>query len=131
MLRLQVTTGSSVPIYRQVVDQIRHAVANKRLAVGDSLPSVRGLAGELLVNPNTVAKAYAKLVRDGVLVSHQGRGYFVAERREIYSRKERHRRLVEVMDPFLSEALTLGFDEEQIISELHKRLQKLARNSIR
>ena len=126
MMRIQITTGSSVPIYRQVVDQIRHGVATGSLAVGASVPSVRALASELVLNPNTIAKAYAALVRDGVLESHQGRGYFVAERREIYTRKERQRRLEEVMDPFLAEALTLGFDAEQIQVEVQKRLQRLA-----
>ena len=79
-----------------------------------------------MLNPNTIAKAYAALVRDGVLESQQGRGYFVAARREIYTRKERQRRLEEVMDPFLAEALTLGFDGEQIGVEIRKRLEKLA-----
>jgi len=125
-MRIQITTGSSVPIYRQVVDQIRHGIATGGLAVGESVSSVRALATELVLNPNTIAKAYTVLVRDGVLESHQGRGYFVAERREIYTRKERQRRLEEVMDPFLAEALTLGFDAEQIQVEVQKRLQRLA-----
>jgi GntR family transcriptional regulator len=126
MLRIQVTTGSSLPIYRQVVDQIRHAVAMKKLGVGDALPSVRALAAELVINPNTVAKAYAALVRDGVLESRQGRGYFVAQRRDIYTRQERKRRLDEVLDPFLAEALSLGFDEQQITAEVQKRLRRMA-----
>ncbi|NND97970.1 MAG: GntR family transcriptional regulator [Pirellulaceae bacterium] len=125
MLRIQITTGSSLPIYRQVVDQIRQAVATGTLEVGHALPSVRALAGELVVNPNTIAKAYAALVRDGVLESQQGRGYFVAARRDIYTRKERQRRLEELLDPFLAEALTLGFDAEQILQEVDKRLQRL------
>ncbi|MFK8110929.1 MAG: GntR family transcriptional regulator [Rubripirellula sp.] len=128
MLRLQVTTGSSLPIYRQVIDQIRHAVASEKIKVGEPLPSVRALAGELLVNPNTIAKAYSALVRDGVLESQQGRGYFVAERREIYTRKERQRRLEEVLDPFLAEAITLGFDEQQIVDEIRKRLARMSRS---
>ena len=125
-MRIQVTTGSSVPIYRQVVDQIRYAVATGNIAVGKPLPSVRALAGELVLNPNTIAKAYAALVRDGVLESQQGRGYFVATRREIYTRRERQRRLENIMDPFLAEALTLGFEAEQILAEVQKRLGKLA-----
>ena len=125
MIRLQITTGSRLPIYRQVVDQIRHAVAAGQLSTGDPMPSVRALAGELVVNPNTIAKAYAQLVRDGVLESQRGRGYFVSERRDIYTRKERHRRLFEVMDPFLAEALTLGFDEKQIVVEIRKRLNSM------
>jgi len=125
-MRIQITTGSRIPIYRQVVDQIRHAVATGTIAVGKPLPSVRALARELVLNPNTIAKAYSALVRDGVLESQQGRGYFVAARREIYTRRERQRRLGEVMDPFLAEALTLGFDAEQIEVEVRKRLKKLA-----
>ena len=126
MLRIQITTGSSLPIYRQVVDQIRGAVATGKLAIGDPLPSVRALAGELVVNPNTIAKAYSMLVRDGVLESHQGRGYFVARQRDIYTRKERMRRLLDIIDPFLAEALSLGFDEAQIVDEIKKRMQKLS-----
>ncbi|MEZ6130576.1 MAG: GntR family transcriptional regulator [Planctomycetaceae bacterium] len=123
-MRIQITTGASVPIYRQVVDQVRHAVATGSLAVGAPVPSVRALAAELVLNPNTVAKAYATLVRDGVLESQQGRGYFVASRREIYTKKERQRRLDEIINPFLAEAVTLGFDAEQIIAEVQKRLSQ-------
>jgi GntR family transcriptional regulator len=125
-MRIQVTIGSSVPIYRQIVDQIRHAVATGSMPVGEQVPSVRALAGELVLNANTIAKAYAALVRDGVLESQQGRGYFVAARREIFSRKERQRRLGEVMDPFIAEALTLGFDAEEIVIEVQKSLEKVA-----
>ena len=125
-MRIQVTIGSNIPIYRQIVDQIRHAVATGGMPVREQLPSVRALAGELVLNANTIAKAYAALVRDGVLESQQGRGYFVAARREIFSRKERQRRLNEVMDPFIAEALTLGFDAEEIVLEVQKRLEKVA-----
>lgn len=128
MLRIQITTGSSLPIYRQIVDQVRCAVAGGKLAVGDPVPSVRALAGELVVNPNTIAKAYAALVRDGVLESHQGRGYFVAPTRDIFTRKERLRRLGEIIDPFLAEAVSLGFDEQQLVTEIQKRLSKMAKN---
>jgi GntR family transcriptional regulator len=125
MFRIQVTAGSASPIYRQVVDQIRQAAASGKIAVGEALPSVRALAAELLINPNTIAKAYAALVRDGVLESQQGRGYFVSERRDIFSRKERQRRLEDVMTPFLAEALTLGFTAQQILNEVGKKLQQM------
>ena len=127
MMRIRVTTGSTVPIYRQVIDQLRQAVATEKLEVGDAVPSVRALAKELLVNPNTIAKAYAELVRDGVLESHRGRGYFVAARRNIFSAKERRRRLEQVLEPFLAEALTLGFDADQIQAEVAKRLDQLSK----
>lgn len=127
MLRLRITTGGAVPIYRQVIDQLRQACASGKLSVGDAVPSVRALAKELLVNPNTIAKAYAELVRDGVLESQRGRGYFVAAKRNIFSAKERRRRLELVMDPFLSEALTLGFEPDQISAEVAKRLDQMTK----
>ncbi len=125
MFHVQVTAGHGVPIYRQVVDPIRQSAASGRLAIGEALPSVRALAGELLINPNTSPRAYAVLVRDGVLESHQGRGYFVSERRDIFTRRERQRRLEEAISPFLAEALTLGFTEQQILDEVQKRLQRM------
>ncbi len=125
MSRIQISTGGSQPIFRQVIDQIRAQVAGGSLRVGDSVPSVRALAKELVVNPNTIAKAYAQLVRDGVLQSQQGRGYFVAAPRQIYTKAESRRRLRGVLDPFLSEAITLGFTPDEILSAVDKRLQEL------
>jgi GntR family transcriptional regulator len=127
LLRIQVTTGGKIPIYRQVVDQIRSSIGAGHLDVGDPLPSVRALAMELVINPNTVAKAYSSLVADGVIESQQGRGYFVAQRREIYTKKERSRRLDEAIAPFLAEAVTLGFDEMDIVAEIKKHFQKLSK----
>ena len=127
MLRIQIVTGGKVPIYRQVVDQIRSAIGSGSLAVGDPLPSVRALATELIVNPNTIAKAYSALVNDGVIESQQGRGYFVIQRREIFTKKERKLRLSEAINPFIAEAMTLGFDEAEIIAEIQKHFSKLAK----
>src|SRR5438876_878882 len=103
--QINITTGASTPIYRQIVDQVRLAVATGALAAGHSLPSVRSLADRLRVNANTVARAYADLVRDGVLGSQQGRGYFVAEKRQVYSEAERLRRLRLAAETFIQEAV--------------------------
>lgn len=127
MLRIHIITGGKVPIYRQVVDQIRSAIGSGSLAVGDPLPSVRALATELIVNPNTIAKAYSALVNDGVIESQRGRGYFVIQRREIFTKKERKLRLSEAINPFIAEAMTLGFDEAEIIAEIQKHFSKLAK----
>ena len=127
MLRIHIITGGKVPIYRQVVDQIRSAIGSGSLAVGDPLPSVRVLATELIVNPNTIAKAYSALVNDGVIESQRGRGYFVIQRREIFTKKERKLRLSEAINPFIAEAMTLGFDEAEIIAEIQKHFSKLAK----
>ena len=128
MLHIQITTGGKIPIYRQIIDQMRSSIAVGKIAVGEPLPSVRGLATELVINPNTIAKAYAVLVNDGVIESKQGRGYFVAKRREIYTKRERQRRLEEVIGPFVAEAVTLGFDQKQIVDEIKKHFLKLTKS---
>ncbi|MGB7347751.1 MAG: GntR family transcriptional regulator [Pirellulaceae bacterium] len=128
MLRIQITTGGKVPIYRQVIDQIRSTIAGGKLSVGDALPSVRALAAELVVNPNTIAKAYSALVLDGLIESQQGRGYFVVARREIYTKKERGRRLGEAIGPMVAEAVTLGFSEQELIAEIQKHFLRLTKS---
>ena len=128
MLHIQITTGGKIPIYRQIIDQMRSSIAVGKIAVGEPLPSVRGLATELVINPNTITKAYAVLVNDGVIESKQGRGYFVAKRREIYTKRERERRLEEVIGPFVAEAVTLGFDQKQIVDEIKKHFLKLTKS---
>ena len=83
---IRIATATGTPIYRQIIDQVRLAVATGDLSPGEALPSVRGLAEELLINANTVAKSYNELVRDGVLESRQSLGYFVAARRHVYAK---------------------------------------------
>jgi GntR family transcriptional regulator len=123
---IDVATGAGTPIYRQIVDQVRLAVATGALSPGDSLPSVRSLAERLVVNPNTVAKAYADLVRDGVLESHQGRGVFVAnKKRQVYSRAERLRRLQQALEVFIHEAVFLDFSPEDIRKAVDEKLADL------
>lgn len=120
---LNIATGSSVPIFRQIVDQVRCAVSNRTLAVGDRLPSVRALAERLLVNHNTVAKAYNDLIRDGVIESRHGLGVFVARRRSIFTKAERTRRLDAALDTFISEALVLDFSNDEIRLALERKLE--------
>ena len=123
---IQISTGSNLPIYRQIIDQIRRAVTSGALAVGDQLPSVRALAERLVVNHNTVAKAYSELSRDGVIESRQGRGVFVARRKNIYTKAERNRRLQAALDAFVSEALLLDFTHEEVKAALDSRLAKIS-----
>jgi GntR family transcriptional regulator len=128
MFEMRIIPGGNRPIYRQIIDHVRNSVATFELAVGDSLPSVRQLAEELVLNHNTVAKAYAELVREGVLESRHGRGVFVAKRRQVFSSGERKRRLDRALDVFLSEILTLGYTPEQIEDAVTKRLAKMTAN---
>ena len=77
-LQVSIATGSPLPIYRQIADQIRRAVATRQLLPGEQLPSVRALAEDLVINPNTVARTYADLIRDGVLEAQKAKGVYVA-----------------------------------------------------
>ncbi len=124
---IRITTGSGTPIYRQIVDQVRLAVATGALRPGDALPSVRGLADRLVINFNTVAKAYGELVRDGVLDSLQSKGFFVAEKRQVYSEAERRRRLGAALDAFVREAVFLDFSDDEIRQAVADRLAELDR----
>ncbi len=124
-LEFRVTTGSNLPIYRQITDQVRRAIATGALLPGEQLPSVRALAEILVVNPNTVARAYADLTQEGVLESQAGKGLFVAQRRQKYSRAERVRRLDSALDAFVHEVLFLDFKAEEIVTVLQRKLAEI------
>ncbi len=122
---ISITTGSGTPIYRQIIEQVRLGVATGSLAPGDAMPSVRSLAEQNLVNANTVVKAYAELVRDGVLESHHGKGFFVAQKRQVYARAERLRRLRQAVDAFVHEAVFLDFTADEIRQIVEEKLADL------
>src|SRR5215471_9902318 len=122
---ISLITGSGTPIYRQIIDQVRLGVATGALVAGDAMPSVRMLAEENLVNPNTVVKAYAELVRDGVLESHHGKGYFVAQKRQVYTKAERLRRLQQAVDAFVHVAVFLDFTAGEIRQVIDDKLADL------
>src|SRR5436305_6342112 len=103
-----VDTGSRLPIYQQLVQQIREAIARGELRPDEGLPSVRQLSRDLVINPNTVSRAYTELERDGLLVSRPGRGIYVAQPRNDLTRAARDRRLTEQLDRWLTEAVHLG-----------------------
>ncbi|HVS73438.1 MAG TPA: GntR family transcriptional regulator [Phycisphaerae bacterium] len=124
-LDIIVSTGSTVPMYRQICDQVCRAIATGQLSAGEQLPSVRALAEELVLNPNTVGRAYAELIREGALEGQQGKGVFVAERRTIYTKAERLRRLDGRLEAFVSDGLHLGFTPEELREALDRKLQRL------
>ena len=124
-LEFQIVTGSSTPVYRQIGDQVRKAVASGTLRAGDQLPSVRALAEHLVINPNTVARAYGDLAREGVVESHPGKGLFIARRRQILSEAERRRRLDQAVETFLNEIILLDFTQAEILSLLKEKLSEL------
>jgi GntR family transcriptional regulator len=124
-ITLSVLTGSPVPIYRQIVDQICAAVLGGRMADDEPLPSVRALAEQLLINPNTVARAYGELAREGIIESRAGKGMFVAARRQIYTRPERARRVEHSLTSYVSEALLLGFTPDEIARQVADKTREL------
>jgi len=123
---INLITGSGTPIYRQIIEQVRLGVATGALVAGDAMPSVRTLAEQNVVNPNTVVKAYAELVREGVLESHHGKGFFVAEKRQVYSRAERVRRLRQAVEAFVHEAVFLDFTADEMREAVNRKLADLA-----
>ena len=123
-LDCRISTGITTPIYRQLIDQIRLAILRGRLTPGDQLPSVRALAGRLVINPNTVARGYGELARDGLIESQQGKGYYVTQRRQVYTKPERRRRLAPLLDSMVSEATLLDFSAEEVIAAVREKLRE-------
>lgn len=124
-IEFQITPGSATPIYQQVVDQVRLAVAAGELKTGDPLPSVRTLAEQLVLNPNTVARAFGELVRDGVIESRHGQGVFVAAKRRVFADDERDRRMSLALDGLLSEAAALDFSAAEVRAAVDRRLKEV------
>jgi GntR family transcriptional regulator len=121
-LNITISTGSSTPIYKQITDQVRLAVATGKVAVADQLPSVRALAEELVVNPNTVARAYADLAREGLIESRAGRGVFITRKRRVFTREEGWHRLEPLLDGLIGEAMAMDFTREDLRQALAKKL---------
>ena len=114
-LLFQVFPTSGVPIYRQLVDQVRRHVASGRISAGDFLPSVRQVALELEVNPMTVSKAYSLLERDGVVELERGQGMRVSERSDTNgSTRQRQERLVPLVEQLLAEAYQLSLPPRHV-----------------
>src|SRR3954447_3807007 len=113
-MHYEINSASRLPIYQQLVQQVREAIARGELKPEQQLPSVRQLSRDLVVNPNTIARAYTELEREGLLTNRPGRGVFVAEPKDELTREARRRRLLESLDRLLTEAVHLGFSEEEV-----------------
>jgi GntR family transcriptional regulator len=119
---LQIVTGDPRSIIRQITDGVKRLVAGGELQAGDALPSVRGLAQQLSINPNTVAKAYAELTAEGWLLSRAGLGLFVAEQRQRLSDAERARRLDEAVDRFVGDVIGLDYPADTVLGRVADEL---------
>jgi len=127
-MQLYIATSDGVPIYLQIANQVKHLVASQRLAPGDEIPPIRVLAHQLLVNPNTVARAYLELERAGVVVKRHGSGTYVSDQGSPLSRKERLKILAERVDALLTEARHLEVPPEELLKLIKERQQTLPKN---
>jgi GntR family transcriptional regulator len=111
---------SGIPVYLQLREQILHAISRGDLRPGDQLPTVREVAIDLSINPNTVNRAYAELERDGVLKSTRGRGTFIAEPASATGVVKRRDRLVDIAKRAIAEAVSFGFTAEELVSAIKR-----------
>lgn len=118
---------SGVPVYRQVIDQVRGGIASGALIEGDQLPTVRQLAVDLAINPNTVVRAYRELELGGLLETHQGTGTFISAQKIRRSDAERERQLTQIVKDAVARAGAAGFTVDDLIDSL----RELARRSMR
>jgi GntR family transcriptional regulator len=118
---------SGMPVYRQIIDQARGAIASGALAAGDQLPTVRQLAVDLEINPNTVVRAYRELEFGGLLETHQGTGTFISTQKMKRKDEERERQLAQIVGDCVSRAGAAGFTLDELIDELRALASEPAR----
>ena len=119
MIEFKLDPRSGVPFYRQIIDQIRYNIVAGNLKVGDRLPTVRSLAVDLEINPNTISKAYKELEIQNILETQQGTGTFIGSMDVQLSDNERQAKLAGICTEFLSIAASYGFSIEEMVDELN------------
>jgi GntR family transcriptional regulator len=120
--RFALDLHTGVPVYRQLIDQVRTGIASGALTAGDQLPTVRQLAVDLAINPNTVMRAYRELELGGLLETHQGTGTFISDKKPEKKTAERERQLGQMANEFAARAGAAGFTLEEVIDRLRELL---------
>ena len=123
-IEIKLDVKSGVPFYRQIIDQVKAAIATEAIAAGDRLPTVRQLAVDLSINPNTVSRAYTELELTGLVETQMGSGTFVGNRPVEKDDVERRRLLDQLCQEFLSRASTHGFSLEDVVANLEQRKKR-------
>jgi GntR family transcriptional regulator len=126
-LWIQISAGSNEPIYNQIAEQVGQAIARGQLSAGDRLPPVRKLAAELVINPNTVARAYEVLERAGLVTTKTGSGTFVSDPKLRSGSAADMNMLAERMDTIIGQGLNLGFENKELLALFRRRLGKFVR----
>jgi GntR family transcriptional regulator len=120
---------SGVPVYRQIIDQVLFATASGSLRTGDQLPTVRQLAVDLSINPNTVVRAYRELEIRGVIETQQGTGTFISSRKVRQDEAQRQRRLTQLVSEFVANVSAQGFTVEEIQDRLAELVPESGKRS--
>jgi GntR family transcriptional regulator len=121
-MQFSIDLHSGVPVYRQLIDQVRGGIASGSLTAGDQLPTVRQLAVDLEINPNTVMRAYRELELGGLLETHQGTGTFISNKKMEKKSAERDRQLTQMAGEFAARAGAAGYSLEDLIDRLRDLL---------
>ena len=121
IFEFRLDSQSGVPVYRQIIDQVLGGIASGALRAGHQLPTVRQVAVDLSINPNTVVRAYRELEIRGVLETQQGTGTFISQQKVKHDEVERRRQLTQLVSEFVSRAGAAGFTIEELQEQLHER----------
>src|SRR4051812_35115592 len=120
-MQIHISTSDGVPIYLQIVNQVKYLVASGRLAPGEELPPIRTLAEQLVVNPNTVARAYRELEAAGIVTKRRTTGTYVSDAGSPLARQERLRILTDRIDLLLAEARQMDVGTDELVDLLRER----------
>jgi GntR family transcriptional regulator len=124
-MHIHLSPSDGVPIYLQIVNQVKYLIASGRLTAGEELPPIRVLAEQLLINPNTVARAYRELETAGAVTKKRTAGTYVSDAGSPLARKERLRIVTERIDALLTEAQQMQIDTDQLVALLQQRAESL------
>jgi GntR family transcriptional regulator len=129
-VQIHISSHDGVPIYLQIVNQVKYLVASGRMAAGEELPPIRTLAEQLLINPNTVARAYRELELAGVVTKRRTAGTYVSDTTSPLARRERLKIVTERIDALLAEARQMNIDTEELIALIHERDEAMQARSL-
>jgi GntR family transcriptional regulator len=128
-MQIRISTADGVPIYLQIVNQVKQLLSSGRLEAGEEMPPIRVLAGQLLINPNTVARAYLELERAGIVTKRHGSGTFVSDGGSPLARRQRIKILTDRANSLLTEAEHLGVELNELIDLLRQQHKAMKSNA--